>query len=191
MKKRVECPLSNSSELEDLQILVTSVLYGGNDLQIRYEWDFVGRGRKRNLESSGANFWLSISTYGRKAESEGDKRSAAKWKSPSGARLGFKMFQPPTLILSTPLESNTRLGYGGTSIREPSTKLLMATMHNEPSAYRRGHPLFLKDEQYRTKALPPDVLHGRNRCIARWSREKIMYGVQQKGVCKCRRCREG
>ena len=57
----------------------------------------------------------------------------------------------------------------------------MATMHNEPSAYRRGHPLFSKDGQCRMKALPPDVLHDRNRCFARWSdRKKIMYAVRRK-----------
>ena len=74
--------VQHCSELEDLQILVPSVLYGGDDPQIRYERDFVRRGRKRNLKTNGASFVLSISTYGHKAENkEGQKEHGEVEKS--------------------------------------------------------------------------------------------------------------
>ena len=65
--------VQHSLELEDLHILVASVLHSGNDPQVRHGCDIVGGGRERNLKTTdGANGGFGVSTDGRKTK--GSKR---------------------------------------------------------------------------------------------------------------------
>ena len=65
--------VQHSSGLDDLQILVPSVLHSDSDLQVRHGCDFVGGGRERDLETTGgAEVGLGVSTDGGKAK--GNKR---------------------------------------------------------------------------------------------------------------------
>ena len=65
--------VQHGPELEDLQIIIASVLDGGGDPQIRCGRDFVGGSRERKLEiTTGANGGFGVSTdYG---ETKSDKR---------------------------------------------------------------------------------------------------------------------
>ena len=61
--------VQHGSELEDLQILVASILHSGNDPQVRHRCDFVGGSRERDLKiTSGTNFGMCISTDGGKTK---------------------------------------------------------------------------------------------------------------------------
>ena len=62
--------VQHSSELEDLQILITNVLDGGVDPQVRRGRDFVGGSRERKLETAtGASRGLGVSTDGGETKS--------------------------------------------------------------------------------------------------------------------------
>ena len=62
--------VQHTSELEDLQILISSVLDGGGDPQVGCGRDLVGGSRERKLETStGTNCGLGVSTDGRETES--------------------------------------------------------------------------------------------------------------------------
>ena len=65
--------VQHSSELEELQIIITSVLDGGGDPQIGCGHDLVGRSRERKLETAtGASGGFGVSTDDR--ETKSDKR---------------------------------------------------------------------------------------------------------------------
>ena len=93
--------IQHGSQLEDLQILVTNVLDGGNDPQLGY-LDLVGGSRERNLKTGGgANHGLGISTEGCKIKSEERQREHGDGKvRATGLRLG--VFQPRHLTLFIP-----------------------------------------------------------------------------------------
>ena len=65
--------VQHGPELEDLHIIIPSVLDGGGDPQVGCGRDFVGGSRERELETTtGANGGLGVSTDG--GETKSDKR---------------------------------------------------------------------------------------------------------------------
>ena len=67
--------IQHASELENLQILIASVLDGGGDPQVGCGRDFVGGSRERKFEiTTGVNRGLSVSPNGGKTESNERQR---------------------------------------------------------------------------------------------------------------------
>ena len=164
--------VQHGSQLEDLQILITNVLDGGNDPQFGHKLDLVGGSRERNLETGGgANHGLGISTDGRKIKSKERQREHGDGKvRATGLRLGI--FQPRHLYTSWSARFRRRIVNRAEREHEISTGGHMQGLQMEPSCrvlFDLGYPSFsMKDRKYRTP-LPFDASHDGDRYFA-WSR---------------------